>query len=302
MLHRQALHPRLRPIYRLLFVVVACLVATPVVGIALDEIWPRNTVVFDDVIVNNTTTLKGSFTLTGDITTTDTGTQNNYNPTGLATASVLRLNPASALTITGIAGGADGRILIIENVSSGANVTLSNASGSSSAANQILGYGGVGLTLTFTASNGNSAAILEYDGTISKWRTLSITTTTLAQTFTFSGGASVAGLTVSSGNLTLSTPTGHISVVGGTSPGLTSCGGGTPSITGSDVAGRVVEGTTATGCIITFAATYTNAPSCTVTSETQLAAFSYVVSATAITISNTSSSGDVIHYHCDKAS
>lgn len=57
------------------------------------------------------------FHLTGDITPPQiTSDQNNYNPSGLSTASVLRLDANPAVNITGLAGGDDGRIIVIINV------------------------------------------------------------------------------------------------------------------------------------------------------------------------------------------
>lgn len=85
---------------------------------------------------------------------------------------------------------------------------------------------------------------------------------------------------------------------GQTPPVLTSCGT-TPSIVGSDTAGTVTMGTTATGCIITFAAAYAAAPHCVVTwAATPLASQSYVVAAATITTTQTSASNNVLNYFC----
>lgn len=77
-------------------------------------------------------------------------------------------------------------------------------------------------------------------------------------------------------------------------------GTGTPSIaTGStDEAGEVTAGASATSVIITFNLSHTNAPFCVVQSQTQLAAFSYTLSNTAITITQTATSGNKIDYRC----
>lgn len=84
----------------------------------------------------------------------------------------------------------------------------------------------------------------------------------------------------------------------GTIPTVT--GTGTPTIvTGStDTAGEVTSGTLATSVVITFAAAKTNAPFCIVVPQTQIAAFVYTVSTTAITITMTATTGLVIDYHC----
>lgn len=57
-------------------------------------------------------------------------------------------------------------------------------------------------------------------------------------------------------------------------------------------------GTAATGCIITFNAAYTSTPYCTVTWHALLAIQSYTVSNTAITITQTATSGDTVNYVC----
>lgn len=84
-----------------------------------------------------------------------------------------------------------------------------------------------------------------------------------------------------------------------TAPTISSCGTTPSTARGTDSAGEVTEGTTATGCTITFANSgYTAAPYCVVTSQTQLAAFTYAISTTAITVTNTSTSNDKINWVC----
>jgi hypothetical protein len=77
-------------------------------------------------------------------------------------------------------------------------------------------------------------------------------------------------------------------------------GTGTPTIaTGStDEAGQVTAGTAATSVIITFNLTHTNAPFCVVTDQVNLAAFTYTLSNTAITITQTATTGNKINYRC----
>lgn len=84
----------------------------------------------------------------------------------------------------------------------------------------------------------------------------------------------------------------------GASPTLSSCGSGTPTITGTDTAGVVTLGTSATACTITFATAYSSAPACNVTWQSNLASMSYTLSKTAITLGQTSTSGNLINYEC----
>lgn len=91
--------------------------------------------------------------------------------------------------------------------------------------------------------------------------------------------------------------TGHVQT-GANPPVLTGCGTGSPAIVGSDTAGVITAGTSAAGCTITFAVTYAAAPFCVVTWQSNLAAMAYTVSATAITVTQTSTSGNKVQYIC----
>ncbi|MBA4173806.1 MAG: hypothetical protein C0511_14430 [Hyphomicrobium sp.] len=108
--------------------------------------------------------LGGGLLLAGDISPASIGAnQNDYAPTGHATASVLRLAASAAYDITGLAGGADGRIVTLINI--GANtITLRNESASSVAGNR---YAGGGTDAALAASD---TITLIYDSTSSRWR------------------------------------------------------------------------------------------------------------------------------------
>jgi len=125
---------------------------------------------------NATTAVSASTTwaFTGDITPAQlTADVNDYNPAGLSTASVLRLSSdATERKITGIAGGADGRVLTLINV--GANtIYLSSESASSTAANRISVAGG-GSGYYYIPAIASIQII--YDSTASRWRILSSVT------------------------------------------------------------------------------------------------------------------------------
>lgn len=110
-------------------------------------------------------TLPRGLSLTGVISPAQiTADQNNYNPTGLAAASVLQINANAARNISGLASGAEGRCLAIINVGS-QPVTLLDESTSSSASNRF-SFGG---NLTIAAKR---AAILRYDGTAARWQAI----------------------------------------------------------------------------------------------------------------------------------
>jgi hypothetical protein len=109
-----------------------------------------------------------------------------------------------------------------------------------------------------------------------------------------SAGASTANLILvpTNGNVGIGTTTpfaklsiyGHLSTGTSTAPTLTSCGTN-PSITGTDNASTITEGTIATSCTMTFNTPFRNTPVCTITSQSGLV-FSYTKTNTAITITN----------------
>ncbi len=91
---------------------------------------------------------------------------------------------------------------------------------------------------------------------------------------------------------------GNSQRTGATAPALTSCGTGSPTISGNDTAGTVTAGSSATGCVVTFNTAYVGVPYCAVTSQSQLTSFAYSVTAAAITVVQTSTSGNLFNYIC----
>jgi hypothetical protein len=81
------------------------------------------------------------------------------------TGSYFRLSPTGAArTLTGIADGADGRMIIIRNINATQNLILGNESASSAAANRIVTTSGSDLTIT-----PSKTAQLIYDSPSSRW-------------------------------------------------------------------------------------------------------------------------------------
>lgn len=116
-------------------------------------------------ILDTLTTLSQNVALTGIITPTQiTASQNNYNPTDLATASTLRLSSDASRNITGLQGGASGRILVLHNVGAN-NIVLVDESVSSDAANRFALPGNI----TFGA---DEVVVIHYDATSTRWRCL----------------------------------------------------------------------------------------------------------------------------------
>lgn len=100
---------------------------------------------------------------------------------------------------------------------------------------------------------------------------------------------------------------GHIlsTTAAAPAPVLSACiTGGSPTLTGTDFMGTIVAGTTAsTSCVVTFGRAFVTAPNCLVTWKTgPLAAMSWTVSTTALTITQTSNASSQIVYTCTSVS
>jgi hypothetical protein len=76
------------------------------------------------------------------VTTTSTGTQNDFAP-GLVGNTIVRCNNATLLTITGLAAGYDGQHVKFESIGAG-QVDFPHQSASSSAANRQINFATAG--------------------------------------------------------------------------------------------------------------------------------------------------------------
>lgn len=100
---------------------------------------------------------------------------------------------------------------------------------------------------------------------------------------------------------------GHIlsTTASAPAPTLSACiTGGSPTLVGTDFMGTIVAGTTAsTSCVVTFGRAFVVAPNCNVSWKTgPLAAMSWTVSTTALTITQTSNASSSIVYTCVSSS
>ena len=118
-----------------------------------------------------TADVQEAFKLSGDISPTAlSGHVDDYSPTGLSTATIIRQDGgAASRNITGLAGGSDGLVKVIINIGASDNLVLKNET-TSTAANQFK----FGADITLTPSQG---AILCYDSTSSRWRAIGVFTT-----------------------------------------------------------------------------------------------------------------------------
>lgn len=100
-----------------------------------------------------------------------TANTDDYNPTSLATAYVLRLSTDASRDLTGIVGGASRRELVLANVGSFNIVFKHNVT--STAANRFFCPGSVDFTL-----GSNATVQVQYDSTSSRWRVIGQTAAT----------------------------------------------------------------------------------------------------------------------------
>lgn len=115
------------------------------------------------ITANTVLDVNGSFAIRATTPATlAAGNNNNY---AIGNAGALRLAaPGGGSTITGIAGGVNGRIVIIFNVSAN-SIVIANQSASSTAANRIITGSGANVTLA-----ADDAVQLWYDSTTARWR------------------------------------------------------------------------------------------------------------------------------------
>lgn len=104
-----------------------------------------------------------SFAVSGVISPSSLSSdQVDYNPTGLATASTLRLTASTPVSISGLTGGSEGRLIFIHNVSANA-ITLKDEDVTSLAANRFA------LTVDAVLTT-DKGCLLRYDNTSQRWR------------------------------------------------------------------------------------------------------------------------------------
>jgi hypothetical protein len=137
-----------------------------------------------------------------------TSNQNDYAPTGIAAASLLRLSTDASRDITGLTTGVSGRLVCIHNVGSN-NIVLKDESASSTAANRFA----LQSDITLSA---DGVVIFQYDATTSRWRANGLQASAFIQTLlddvdaataratlaaAGSGAATASGLTMSTSRL-----------------------------------------------------------------------------------------------------
>lgn len=114
----------------------------------------------------NAQTLDGAVEFTGIITPSSISVQqDNYNPSGLSTCSVIRQAASADVDITGLTAVNDGGLIFFINISNTYTITLKDESASSTAANRFDLPDNADVAIL-----PNSIQMLMYDATTSRWR------------------------------------------------------------------------------------------------------------------------------------
>lgn len=233
----------------------------------------------------------------------DTNGQLMEAGTGTLSGADIRITKLGKLVARNNAGSSDLELLSQRRISSGDYACIGCGTG------RLYGINPNNAAFAWKSSDGQSNAgartvvthgfvngNFSYDGTYLSVDTTAsfdnnFKTSIWAAKAAVSSGAAIKYLTVDGG--------GHWSNPGGSAPVPSSCGTSPAVTSGStDVAGEFTEGSVATGCTLTFAQAFSNAPFCTVTSQGGLV-FSYTVSTTAITITNVGAlSSTKLNYTC----
>lgn len=184
-------------------------------------IFGSNNLIVDSAGINSTGQFKlssGTLKLNSVLAPAQiTADQNNYNPSGLNTAAILRLSSDASRNITGItAPTADtaGHVLIIHNTGS-FNIVLKNEDANSTATNRLA----LAADVTITP---NQSHTLVYDATSTRWRSLVTSASSSGATdLAFTGTSSPVTLTSSTGTdvtftagtgITLAATSGNITI------------------------------------------------------------------------------------------
>lgn len=129
------------------------------------DLTATNITAAEQLIAQGSLTAAEQLVLSGALTPAQiTADQNDYDPTGLATASCLRLFTDDTRTVTGLAGGAEGRMIAIQNLGL-TDLILEHESTSSKAANRFSLAGAASVTLS-----AGESLLLRYDSVQSTWR------------------------------------------------------------------------------------------------------------------------------------
>lgn len=119
-----------------------------------------------------------------EISAAPSTTQNDWAPTGIATAGGIKLTNSTSSLLCAITGGVDGRVLILHFTGAG-NVTIANnGDGSCSSTSTNVISTSIGQDITFSQSMN---AVIQYDGTLNHWRLIA-SSIPFGSGLTWSGG------------------------------------------------------------------------------------------------------------------
>lgn len=136
-----------------------------------------------------------------------TGSVDNYAPTSLADAIAIRQDLSAAATLTGLTGGASGRLLILTNIHASLRLTLAHDV-TSTAANRFTLPGAVSYFL-----DPGQSVLLRYDATSSRWRVVAgtgMSAKSRTRTYAVDGFSIEVGTPANIGSLIAATGSGDV--------------------------------------------------------------------------------------------
>lgn len=165
--------------------------------------------------VTNTGALVESASITP---TALSGSTSNYAPTGFSGARVVYQNTTGAATLTGLAGGTDGRVITFTNTGS-STLIFNSEDGSSLAANRFQFPAAAQYVLENGAVNQPSSLTLRYSSAAGsgtgRWLLMSVVSKFVGGATTFGSDATFQGALQVNGNTTLGNGTSDaINIVG----------------------------------------------------------------------------------------
>lgn len=170
-------------------------------------------------------------------------------------------------------------------------------------------FTGTSTIFTNTASNvgigtTTPAAKLTVNPSVNTSDALDVTNTigsTTARFGTLDTATDTFGVSSSTGQVEFGVDSAGHNWTGGVTPTLTSCGGGTPAVTGDDNSGTITLGTGVTAaCTLNFVKTWAQTPTCSATSDAAgVSGEVTAISTTAVTFGvTTGNAGGKVYYGC----
>lgn len=119
----------------------------------------------DNETVTGNWTFGGAFSINSVLSESVTSQKDDWAPTGIANANVIRISGSGTQSITGLSAGSSGAIHLIVNADGGAIFILENEDTQSTETNRFAGPNGADVSL-----NPGDCVLIWYDPSSERWR------------------------------------------------------------------------------------------------------------------------------------